>query len=91
MATTTKRYCYVLDMGNLFKPTNEFKFYKKRIFTSKKKIINAVAELINLNKGYDIVREPSIDGKNMFVDYFCNSIDNKLMKIRYVISKLELE
>jgi hypothetical protein len=80
---------YVLQTGGLSKIDNQFHFYEIEVFSSRKKIELAVANRIEVNKGFNIRKDEGYCGigtrNNELITYDCISTDNNRMTLRYQI------
>ena len=86
---------YLLEVGNLNNFKDEFQFYDREPFTSKKLMEEHISRRIECNKGTNVVREEVDFGsmardKYTMITYDSVSIDDKPMRIRYLLRKLEL-
>ncbi len=77
--------------------TNKFEFYDDEIYSSKKKVLANVDNMIDVNNGYNVTKESVDFGSNPYLEvtYNCMSApcvgeEAKPMRIRYCIYKMEV-
>jgi hypothetical protein len=85
---------YVLQIGDLSSIDNLFHFYDLEVFTSRKKIEQAIQNRIEVNKGTDVVRDEGYCGIGTksctFITYNCLSTEGKPMRVRYKLLEKNL-
>jgi len=90
-------FVYHLKRGNLNFKTNKFEFYDDEIYSSMKKVLKNVENMIDVNNGYNVTREDVDFGSNPYLEvtYNCMSApmedgERRPMRIRYCIYKREV-
>ena len=85
---------YHLKRGNLNYKTNMFEFYEDEIYSSMKKVLKNVDNMIDVNNGYNVIKEEVNFGGTPYLEvtYNCMSApcvgeQARPMRIRYCIYK----
>lgn len=86
---------YFLQKSQLNKRTDRFEYFTFEIFSSKKAMLHYVQNSIDVNKGFDIVKEvneylSSDVLESSIVEYKCLSTDGIQMKLRYILETRNL-
>ena len=89
------RKVYFLQKSQLNKRTDRFEYFTFQIFASKKAMLHYVQNSIDVNKGFDIVKEvneylSSDVLESSIVEYKCLSTDGIQMKLRYILETRNL-
>ena len=85
---------YVLHTGGLSRIDNQYHFYDIEVFSSNKKMMTEVMNRIEVNGGYNVVKDEGYCGSgtksNVLLTYECYSTDGTKMKIRYQMMEKKL-
>ena len=84
---------YLLKVATFNKTTDRFEFYRDEVFSSRVKLENAVKNMIDCNKGYNVIREEMdfSNEKEIHITYGCLSTDGREMRVRYVFRKIKVQ
>ena len=87
---------HVLQSGSYNNTTGRFEFHDIEVFSSREKMDASVNNrMIDVNKGYNIVREESLCGEGYdMVTYKCMGDSNgvpKEMSVRYLLRKKPIQ